>query len=350
MTAAIFEMAFLDFGNQATWVLWLFSAGAIVLLSLGADRVVAAAVRLASASGMSTVIIGATVVSLGTTSPEAVTSVTAALQGEPGLALGNGVGSIICDTALIFGLVCLIGRPLRDRFVLRRQGAMKVVFEALLIVTLGGLVIARGSIEAVVLPRVAGICFVALLGVYMYLSVRWAGKHPASTPIRAKSPSACAHRLRASLVNLLVLVVGLGFVIAGSRILIGSVCALSIRYGVPTDVLAVTVVAFGTSLPELVTAIAAVLKGHGQLAVGNIIGADILNVLFVIGISATAVPLKVPATFFYLHLPVMAAASILMAAYLFMTRAGRFHRWQGLPLLALYAGYYVLLLTIMPRT
>ena len=330
------------FLSLSSALLWLISAGAIALLVLGADRVVTGGSRLAAALGMSPIIIGATVVSLGTTSPEACVSVTAAFEGEPGLALGNGVGSIICDTALIFGLSCVLVRLPIDRFVLRRHGWLQLGAGALLTVTLLLLALARGSFAGIVISRPIGVLFVLLLIGYLYLSVRWARTHPAGLEIPKPGKGARPPWLRAVL-NLTILAFGLALVLGASHVLIGSVSELCTRYKVPPDVLAVTVVAFGTSLPELATAIAAIVKGHTELLVGNVVGADILNVLFVIGASATAAPLNVPPHFFYLHIPVMMAALIMLRLWIFIGGKS-FSRWQGVPLLLLYGAYCVLLL------
>jgi len=339
------------YGVMPDWLLWLFLAIALRFLAFGADRLVQGAVRLASVLGISTIVIGATVVSLGTTTPEAFVSVSAAFRGKPGLALGNGVGSIICDTALIFGLVVLIGRVPHDRFVLYRQGVMKLVVVALLIALVFAVAIAGGGIAGATIPRAAGVGLLVLLAAYMVLSVRWSRHKPealaAGPEVAAEGDSAAAeHKGGVAVWDLLILVEGLAIVYVTSDLLIGSVSNLCIRYGVPPDVLAVTVVAFGTSLPELVTCVTAVLKGHGELAVGNVIGADILNVLFVVGASAAAVPLAVPDTFFYIHLPVMAVSVGLMGVYIFTTR-GTFRRWQGVPLLAVFAAYYVILFVLV---
>ncbi len=333
------------FQVRADWLLWVFAAFAIVLLVFGADKLVTAAVKLASAIGMSKVLIGATVVSLGTTMPEACVSVMAAFGGKPGLALGNGVGSIICDTALIFGLSCMITRLPLNRFVLYRHGVLKLVTCTLLTLVIIGLAFLAGGIDNVSMPRLVGIVFIILLAVYMYLSVRWAKEHPELIPEEAETEAPLEHRARGAIVNLLILIFGLSLVIAGSEFLVGSVSEICIRLDVPPDVLAVTMVAFGTSLPELVTAIASIVKGHSELLIGNVIGADILNVLFVIGASATASPLEVPELFFYLHLPVMMVAVFLMGSYIF-TGNQRFHRWQGIPLLVLYVAYLVTLFSL----
>jgi len=126
------------------------------------------------------------------------------------------------------------------------------------------------------------------------------------------------------------------------------VTVLAERYRLPADFLGATVVAFGTSLPELVTAIAAIAKGHKGLLVGNIIGADILNVLFVVGLSSCAAELKVPPTFYYLHFPVMLSVLVLLRVFI-QTGGATFRRWQGLPLLAIYVGYVAALLTLAPH-
>jgi len=338
------ESFFAGLEQEWAWALWLLSAGAIALLVVGADRVVTAAVRLAAVLGMSKVIIGATVVSLGTTSPEAFTSVTAAFQGKPGLALGNGIGSIICDTGLIFGLCACIKRLPLDRFVLGRHGWLQLGAGALLtgVVLIGAA--AAGGIAGAVIPRWVGFAFVGLLAGYMYLSVRWARGDPRLIPAEVRieqveAPAAPAKSpLASSLCNLLVLAVGLALVIAGSNVLVGSASALCHKYGVPQSILAATLVAFGTSLPELVTAIASLVKGHADLLVGNIVGADILNVLFVVGTSAAATPLRVEKEVFYLLLPVMMLVLILLRLFIFVSRE-RFHRWQGAVLVAVYVAY-----------
>ncbi len=332
------------FQGLSDFPLWMLLFGGMALLLVGADRAVNAAVRLAKTMGISTVIIGATVVSLGTTSPEACVSVMAAWRGQPGLALGNGIGSVICDTAMIFGLCCLITRLPLDRFVLRRHGRLQFGSGVLLCGIVTALALAAGGIGNVEIPRWIGICLLSLLVAYMYVSFRWAKQHPEMIP--AEATRAKNQASPAVIVGLLgLLAVGLGLVIFGSDILIGSVETLCRRYGVPDHILAVTVVAFGTSLPELATAIAAIVKGHPGLLVGNIVGADILNILFVIGASAVAAPLRVPELFFYLHLPVMMLALLLLRTYIVISR-DRFSRWQGVPLLVVYVGYIIVLATV----
>ncbi len=326
------------FQARGDLILWLLGVLGVGLLVFGADRLVGAAAKLAAAMGMSKVLIGATIVSLGTTSPEAAVSVNAAFQGDGGLALGNGVGSIICDTALVFGLCCCLTRLPKDRFVLNRHGWLQLGAGALLTATALILWAMSGSIDNVVIPRVIGVGFLLLLAGYLYISVRWARKHPEMISVEAGAEMKANHHSARVVGNLLIMLVGLALVVAGSEVLVGSVKVLCRRSGVPESVIAATVVAFGTSLPELATAIAAIIKKHPDLLVGNVIGADILNVLFVIGASATAVPLKVEPVFFIFLLPVMMLVLIILRMYIF-AGGKTFRRWQGVPLVAIYIAY-----------
>jgi len=322
------------FASQETWALWLVLVGSFALLTVGADRAISAAARLARALGISKVIVGATIVSLGTTMPEACVSVTAAFRGDGGLALGNAVGSIIVDTGLIFGLCCALKILPKDRFVLNRHGWLQTGAGVLLAVLCLGLWAVSGNIDNVWLPRWAGILLVALLAGYLYLSVRWGRRHPQLVPDEAAAPA--AHGTGEVVGLLAAVAVGLAGVVLGSDAAIAAAKVICERAHVPPAVLAVTLVAFGTSLPELVTAIMALIKGHEELSVGNIIGADILNVLFVTGAAATATPIKVEPAFFYLYLPTMLVVLLLFRFYI-LQRGTTFRRWQGLVLLAVYA-------------
>ena len=139
---------------------------------------------------------------------------------------------------------------------------------------------------------------------------------------------------------------GLGMVVIGARILVPCASEVALRFGVPEDVIAATMVAFGTSLPELITAMVAIRKGYPEITVGNVVGADVLNCLFVIGAAATAQPLAVPPTFFYFHFPAMLV--ILWSFRLFITvnKEGHFKKYQGFWLLGIYLLYVILQFTL----
>ncbi len=332
----------------------IVSIGALVK---GADWLVEGASGLAYRLGLPKVIVGATIVSLGTTSPECAVSVMAAWSGNAGLALGNAVGSIIADTALIFGLGCAIARLPADRFVLNRQGWLQFG-SASLLAAICFISWWFQGVEASV-SRWAGMMLLGLLACYMLLSVRWARAHPRGEPfivpremegaalVLPHSKEQTRHRTYGSL--LASCLCGLGLVVLSSHVLVCAVAALAVRWGVPQVVVAATLVAIGTSMPELVVGLTSVIKRSPELLVGNVIGADVLNVLFVVGASATARPLPivergsaVPEIFLWLHLPVMLVVLGIFRLYIFRAvREGHFRRWMGIPLLLLYGAYAI---------
>ena len=132
---------------------------------------------------------------------------------------------------------------------------------------------------------------------------------------------------------------GLVLVVIGARVLVTGASEVAVRFGVPDDVIAATMVAFGTSLPELMTAISAIRKGHPEITIGNIVGADVLNCLFVIGAALVASPLEIPENFYFFHFPAMFIILISFRVFISMNRAGTFYRWQGAWLLGIYGIY-----------
>lgn len=320
----------------STPVLLVIIVVCIALLSKGADWMIDGVVDLAERTGLPKIVIGATVVSLGTTLPEAFVSVMAAYMGNPGLALGNGVGSIIADTGLIFGLTCLLVAVPVNRFILNRTGWVQVGAATLLVAIAVGVML--GSDGEPMLNRWVGLLFLGLLVVYLYMTYVWArqGAGPAG------EEDVPVHELMGLGRCWLLVTGGLLMVILGARVLVPAASEIAIRLGVPDDVIAATMVAFGTSLPELMTAIAAIRKGHPEITVGNIVGADVLNVLFVIGAAAAAMPLAIPDNFFYFHFPAMLFILYSFRVFISMNGAGVFYRWQGAWLLGTYIVYVVL--------
>lgn len=281
-----------------TLVLVLIIAGALYTVGKGADILVDEAVSLSVHWGIPKMVIGATIVSLGTTLPEAAVSVMAAVGGNPDLALGNAIGSIIADTGLIIGLAALLGSLPVDPMIIKRQG--KIQYLACILLALVSLpFFSSGNTGNI--SQWMGVIFLMLLVTYIYFSLKWAREeNDGSVDEISEEPSPIY-------VQIFKLLIGILLVIGSSKILIPSVEITAIRIGIPQGVIAATLIAFGTSLPELVTAITAVKKGHGELAVGNIVGADILNVLFVVGASAAVTHggLNVPTTFYKLQIPTM---------------------------------------------
>jgi cation:H+ antiporter len=321
-------------GSFSTVILLLIIAALLFTLSKGADILVDEAVSLSIHLGIPKMIIGATIVSLGTTLPEATVSVLAAIQGNPDLALGNAIGSIIADTGLIIGLAAVIGTLPVDKQTIDRQGFIQIAAGFLLaFVCLPFLTAAPGGH----IPQVVGFIFLGLLVIYIYLSMKWAKKSGSNdTSVLSEEQSPLIYQL-------LKMLLGVVLVIGSSRVLIPAVEITAIRVGIPQAVIAATLVAFGTSLPELVTAITAVRKGHGELAVGNIIGADILNVLFVVGSAAavTSNGLDVPSSFFKLQIPTMILVLGLFRLFS-KNKNSLISKKSGILLLAFYVVYIVL--------
>jgi len=326
-----------------TWVLLILIVACITMLSKGADWMIDGAVQLARRTGLPRIVIGATIISLGTTMPEAFVSVMAAWMGNPGLALGNGVGSIIADTGLIFGLSCMLVIMPVNRFILNRTGWVQVGSASLLVaISVGVLGIMDGQ---PILGRWVGVLFLTLLAGYMYITYVWAkqgaeieGEEADDSPLLGLGISS------------LMVAGGLFLVIVGARILIPSAAEIASRMGVPEDVIAATMVAFGTSLPELMTAIAAIRKGHPEITVGNIVGADVLNCLFVVGAAAVAKPLAIPSNFFIFHFPTMLLILFSFRFFIHINKDGRFRRVQGAWLLGIYLVYVIAQYTVSTGT
>ncbi len=328
------------------FVLITIAVVAIAVLIKGADWLVEGASGIAYRAGISKVIVGATIVSLGTTSPEAAVSVMAAWEGNAGLALGNAVGSIIADTGLIFGLGCMLSVLPADRFVLKRQGWVQVGVAVFLAAVCYIMWLLHRDEAAIV--RWVGVVLLAGLVAYMVVSVRWSHQHREGEPFQVDDDESIDKKTKRTWLMLIALmVVGLVLVLIFSRVLIMSVEELALRWGVPHVVIASTIVALGTSLPELVVGMTSIRKGHRELLVGNVVGADILNVLFVVGASAAAKDLPIidpeavnPEIFLILHLPTMLLILVLFRVFIFgATQRGVFRRWNGVPLLLIYLGY-----------
>ena len=306
-------------GDLASPLLFLIIAVTLYTLGKGADCLVDEAVILSTRWGLGKAVIGATIVSIGTTTPEAAVSVLSAIQGKPGLALGNAVGSIICDTGLILGLASLIAPLSLNRQLTSRLSNVQVGAGILLVLgcfpwTSPAKVFTQGG----ALPQLVGVVFVVLLGLYIWQSIRWAGSIGSDANNGGETD---AEEAGGAFGTFIKLIVSIAIIVISAQILIPTVSIMAERIGVPKHIISATLVAFGTSLPELVTAITAVRRGHSELAVGNIIGADILNVLFVAGVSAAATQdgLQADGQFFQFLFPAMLFILIVFRCGIFIS-------------------------------
>ena len=316
------------------YALFLVIVVTLYTLGKGADWLVEEAVILSVRWGVPKVLIGATIVSLGTTTPEAAVSVLAAIKGNPDFALGNAVGSIICDTGLILGTAALIAPLPLNRRIVNRQGWLQLGAGVLLVVSC----LFVGT-EGRHLPQFMGFVFLVLLIAYMWQSIRWSrdvDQDAVTEEVESAEGNANA------LFVVLKLVFAIAVVVASSWILIPAAKETAIRLHVPQSIIAASIVALGTSLPEFVTAVTAARRGHGELAVGNVIGADILNVLFVAGVSSavTRGGLVADSHFFLILFPTMLFILIVFRIGIF-TSGDTLKRPFGVVLIAAYVAVMV---------
>jgi cation:H+ antiporter len=295
----------------------------LVLLYVGGELLVRGSVAVAAALGMSPLLIGITLVGFGTSTPELVTSIDAALRGLPGIAVGNVVGSNIANILLILGLGAVIAPIAFTQRALSRD-----VF----VVALSGIaVLALAAVGEV--GRVAGIALVLALAAYLALA-----QAQERTPGRTAAAATVA---AATVVNpwlsLLVAVVGIAIVVAGAHLLVDGAVDLAAFFGVSDTVVGLTVVAVGTSLPELATTVTAALRRQGDVALGNILGSCIFNVFGILGVTAIVQPLIVPEVIFRFDAWVLLATTLLLVVFAVTGR--RLSRTEGIVFVAAYAAY-----------
>ncbi|PWE31831.1 calcium/sodium antiporter [Pararhodobacter marinus] len=309
--------------------------GGLLLLVAGGELLVRGAVQAAERIGISPLVIGLTLVGFGTSMPELVTSVQAGLNGSPGIAYGNVVGSNIANILLIAGVSALICPILVARSALRRDAAV------MLAVAVGFALLAW----TVPLGRIGGAVLVALLIGYIGFVIRQeraaadgGALHDKSVALAGADPGlAPPHAARRLAMPLLIALVGLVLVVAGGSFLVSGAVALARGFGVSETVIGLTIVAVGTSMPELVTSVIAALKRQGDVAFGNIVGSNIYNILGIGGATALIAPSHVPSEIVAFDAPVMVGVSLLLV--LFAATGLRIGRREGAVLLAGYIAY-----------
>ncbi len=301
--------------------------GGFVLLLFGAEHLVRGAVALARRLSVSPMLIGMTVVAYGTTAPELVVSLEAVLAGQPGISVGNVVGSNIANILLILGLSAFIFPIAIERTSLYRDAAM-MLGSALLFVAI--------ALSGTIL-RWQGILMIAVLVVfslYAYLSESRRGLANSTADELAEE---FAEGPRSAWLALLSIVGGVAAVIIGARLLIAGAITTARYLGVGEEVIGLTIVAVGTSLPELATAVVAAVRRHSAVAVGNIIGANIYNLLAIMGIVAAVRPLAIPPQILRFDLWFMLAITVALLASLVFR--GGVSRGGATLLLAVFCAY-----------
>jgi cation:H+ antiporter len=308
----------------------------LILLIAGGDLLVRGAVRIAERLKLSPMLIGLTVVGMGTSMPELAASLQASLAGAPGIAIGNIVGSNIANTLLILGAAALVAPIAVERPTLWRDGGVGVVAVVLLLAA--GLTVG--------LSRMVGIAFLVAMIAYIYNAYRQerqetghGAAYDRAVAMEGVDPGMIPHsRPTGSLfVAIALFVVGLALIVGGGMVLVDAAITIAAELGVSDAVIGLTIVAVGTSFPELVTSAVAAYRRQGDIALGNVLGSNIYNVLFIGGITGTVAPTEIPASILAFDLWLLIAASLLMMLFAFS--GGRLSRREGFALVASYGAY-----------
>lgn len=311
----------------------LFLIGLILLIK-GGDWFVDGATGVARRFRLPDIIVGATVVSIGTTLPEVMVSATGALAGQSAMAYGNAIGSIICNTALIaaVSVTCNPG-PVKTKTM-----KMPIIFffASAMLYCLAAYVFGE-------FPRWMGIAMLLIFVIYIVINVRHGLQHPDEVETEEENEV----QERAFWIETVLLVAGAAIIAVGADLLVDNGTALAQKMGVSETVIALTFVALGTSLPELITTITSLRRGHASLGIGNVIGANVFNLVLVSGVSVSLAPFEIPVgnmllghnASLVLDLPLMILVMLVLCVPALWKK--KLARWQGILLLVLYGIFCV---------
>jgi len=318
----------------------LFIVG-LVLLIKGGDWFVDGAVGIAYRFRIPELLIGATVVSIGTTLPEVMVSATSAFGGHGEMAYGNAIGSVICNASLIAALTAAVRPGSTDRKAIALPAAF--FFASALLYSAAAYLLGSFS-------RIIGIILLGIFAAYMAISITKALKSKDIVALTDTDGDGEVepHEIKTLIKDIVLLVIGAALIAVGADLLVDNGTLIAAALGVPEAVIALTFIALGTSLPELVTAITSLAKGHGALSLGNVIGANLFNLVLVSGVSAALSPFDIPASktiaginsSLVLDIPVMLGVMALLTVPAIVK--GRLYRWQGVLLMCVYAAFCVM--------
>ena len=309
----------------------LFAVGLVFLIK-GGDWFVDGASALARRFHLPELLIGATVVSIGTTLPEVMVSTMSALSGHGEIAYGNAIGSVICNAALIAAITIAVRPGKVDPKTLKTP--VLFFFAAAAIYCFAAYVLGRFT-------RVMGVVMLAMFVLYMVANVMQMKNTPADGQHTEEAEEMPLPK------TILLLVVGAAVIAIGANLLVDNGTLIAQALGVPESVIALTFVALGTSLPELVTAITSLVKGHSDLSLGNVVGANVFNLVLVSGVSVTLAPFSIPQsnTLFGINSSLVLDLPVMLAVMLILTIPAltkkKLYRGQGILMLAIYAAFCV---------
>lgn len=308
----------------------LLLALGFVLLSKGADVFVDGSASVATKAGIPQLVIGLTIVAMGTSAPEAAVSISSAIAGSAEIAVGNVVGSNILNVLIILGLSATIV-PLAVRKISLVLDIPMVLLATVVLFVLG----LFGSINFI-----GGI--ILLLIFIGYMAILFINAKKPKKPGELEEEDAPI-KVMPVWKSIIFIVLGLGMIVIGSDVTVDSATTLARIFGVSERFIALTIVALGTSLPELFTSVNAAIKGNADIAVGNILGSCIFNILFILGLTSLIIP--VPFESKFLIDTIVAFVAVLLVL-LFSLKSKKLARWAGIVMLVAYAGYFVYLLLV----
>ncbi len=306
--------------------------GGFVLLLVGGEALVRGSVAVATRLGVSKLVIGLTLVGFGTSAPELVTSLQAALADSPGIAIGNVVGSNIANILLILGLAAVIAPVACAPQALTRDGSVMV----------GATLVLLGFSAYGFIPRWGGVLLLVLLALYLGYTL-WKerqSKDAAGEVMEHEAEEVTPANLSMPR-NIILTLVGFAGIMGGAKLLVDGSVDLAREAGISETIIGLTIVAVGTSLPELVTSVMAAIKRHGDVALGNVIGSNIFNILGILGITALIKPIPIPPEIMALDMWVALATVAVLMVFAWTGRA--LVRWEGGLLVAAYGGYLAVL-------
>lgn len=300
---------------------WLLLAGGIVGLAVGASWLVDGASRLALRFGISPMVVGLTVVGFGTSMPEFSVSVLAAARGSTDLSLGNAVGSNIMNLLLVLGVAAVV-------VPIHVIGARKVLVRDLIFGLIPAAILLIFALDGDI-SRVTALLLLTVFVVFIWVALTQVRRKDATETIVTGSP----------LRHLAITAVGIAVLVGGSEMLVRGGVELARRFSVSEAVIGLTLVAFGTSLPELATSVTAVLKGESEIGVGNVLGSNVFNLGLVVGTAFFLRPGSISTFVVSQDIPILIASTVVVG--LIVLRDGRISRWEGAIMLSIFAAYLV---------
>lgn len=314
----------------------------LVILIIGAEGLVRGASSIAAKFKISPLVIGLTVVSFGTSAPELTVNLLAAMNGSPDLAVANVVGSNIANILLILG-ICAIIVPLTVKSSTVWKEIPLALLGVMLIFIMGNDAFFDG-LSFMSLTRTDGIALLALMAIFMYYIFGMA-KSDREKAADAKINKDADETVKqfSTLASVGMTIAGLAGLVLGGRLLVDGAVDIAKAAGMSEALVGLTIVAIGTSLPELATSVVAALRKHADIAIGNVVGSNIFNVFFVLGTTSTILPLPISHALNF-DIAVSVVATALLFLFMFVGGKRRLVRWEGMVFIAMYAAYIIYLI------